>query len=194
MEEGFLTHKHVESLPCLAFNDKTNLPKISCVYFVLAELDLMYVGNTQNLRKRFINHHRAIDFEGTTIYWLELIDHMWVRRRVEQYYITALKPLQNGKKVDKHNEIIISGIAKLYLSRLANGDCESNYLSNLIIDIYKLFDKNNRLQSTKLESIKPKPIQFKYEYDVNRLEDIDLEDLKPEFDYDLALSFSEIKQ
>lgn len=192
MEEGLLTFKHIESLPCLAFIDKTNLPKISCVYFVLAELDLMYVGSTQNLRGRFFNHHRAIDFKGTTIYWLELDDSMWLRRRVEEYYITAFKPLQNGKKVDKHNKIIISGIAKLYLMRLANGDCESNYLSNLIIDSYKLFDKNNQLQSTKLESAKLKLIKFKY--DENRLEDVDLEDLKPEFDYDLALSFSEIKQ
>lgn len=70
------------ALPRVHFRDRSLLPEVSGIYFVLygaAQIRLAYVGKAENLRKRWVGHHRLpechlLDTLGLAVElaWLEL--------------------------------------------------------------------------------------------------------------------------
>jgi Arc/MetJ-type ribon-helix-helix transcriptional regulator len=64
------------SLPSISFQERQNLPSIPAIYFVVSsEEDLLYIGQTMNLQKRWEAHHRTKQLESFShvrICWLSL--------------------------------------------------------------------------------------------------------------------------
>jgi hypothetical protein len=62
------------SMPSMLVSDRSKLPQDSAIYFVWNEQQLLYIGKTVNLRRRFSQHHRLADFAlagaETRISWL----------------------------------------------------------------------------------------------------------------------------
>jgi len=74
--------------------NKRQLPTEPGVYFIFAGGNLLYVGGTKNLRERFIDHKRFVDFyqhHADGICYLPTID--W--KRLERQYQVELTPPLN---------------------------------------------------------------------------------------------------
>ncbi|WLT40670.1 GIY-YIG nuclease family protein (plasmid) [Synechocystis sp. B12] len=84
-------------LPSLPLIERKSLPPVACVYFVVGQSNkLLYIGQTQDLLKRWNNHHRLGQLLGIDpecrIAWLEVDD----RVAVESSLIEELSPELNG--------------------------------------------------------------------------------------------------
>ncbi|MEH2047521.1 GIY-YIG nuclease family protein [Nostoc sp.] len=89
------------SLPSLLMTEKNNLPEISAVYLVWSSNNLLYIGKTTNLRNRFFQHHRIVQFveagTDTRIGWFPVaVDGLTY---VEDSLIELLEPEFNGEAV-----------------------------------------------------------------------------------------------
>lgn len=91
--------------------DRARFLSVSCVYFVWFPYDpppdiLLYVGATNNLRRRWRNHQR-----WNEIGFVEEIYLTWLRCQesrlaaLEDYYIRTLKPELNGARVPSAADI-----------------------------------------------------------------------------------------
>ena len=84
-------------LPSKPLSDRANFPTCSCVYFAQAGKDIVYVGKTKNLRKRWKNHHRFAQLEKLAdirIGWMAVTDP-WMSA-IEQDWIWSYKPSLNN--------------------------------------------------------------------------------------------------
>ena len=45
------------SLPSVSISDKSLLPTYSGIYFVVSEVEVIYIGKTKNLKTRWEDHH-----------------------------------------------------------------------------------------------------------------------------------------
>lgn len=89
------------SLPSLLVTEKSKLPEISAIYFVWSSNKLLYIGKTINLRNRFIQHHRLVEFvesgTDTRIGWFaSTADDLTY---IEDSLIELLEPELNGEAV-----------------------------------------------------------------------------------------------
>jgi len=66
------------TLPSLPLNQRSQLPTDSCIYFALsAEGKVLYIGKSDNLAKRWRQHHRCQQLEamdGVRLAWLQVED------------------------------------------------------------------------------------------------------------------------
>ena len=91
----------ISYLPSVAFEYRRDLPTVPALYFVLsAQRDVMYVGQTGNLRKRWESHQRAIQMQagGYRIHWYR-IDGEQERAAVEGKAISYFRPPWNNSAV-----------------------------------------------------------------------------------------------
>lgn len=91
---------NVITWPSMSYEHHANLPDISAVYAVLCDDEVLYVGSAINLRKRWLNHHRArliAPLSNTVIVW-QITDRQLLRE-TETKYIKLLKPAWNQKYV-----------------------------------------------------------------------------------------------
>ena len=89
--------KKLQNLPSLAFRHRQFLPDVPVVYFVLDDgvPDVLYVGRTDNLEKRWKAHHRAPQMhDHYRIYWL-LVVAAHDRVVLERVFINGLNPHWN---------------------------------------------------------------------------------------------------
>lgn len=92
----------VDRLPFLPIQRKADLPKISAVYFLVSASQVIYVGKTNNLRHRFVFHHKTKQasqkYADVKIAWLQCdpkdLSH------TEKHFIIQLNPPLN---IQKHN-------------------------------------------------------------------------------------------
>ncbi len=99
-EEGRITRacrsaeealKEIAALPSIPFAHRRHLPAASGVYFVLEQGQCAYVGQSLNIRQRWMSHHKIAKLrerEGVTISWA-LVDATSLYD-VEIYYINLL--------------------------------------------------------------------------------------------------------
>jgi hypothetical protein len=76
-----------------------DLPSVAGVYWVLAGESVLYVGQSANLRQRWVSHHRMIDMrrlEADRIRWLLVSAESLVD--AERRVIDELQPVLNGRK------------------------------------------------------------------------------------------------
>lgn len=80
----------------MRFDDKSHLPNLPAVYFVLGDKQLLYIGMTIDLKQRFLGHHRMSDFLGTAEYilWANPKDNQSLQQ-AENDFIAAFQPPLN---------------------------------------------------------------------------------------------------
>jgi excinuclease UvrABC nuclease subunit len=59
----------ISTLQNVHFESKSDLPECAAVYMVCRGAAVLYVGQSNNLKQRWGNHHRLQDFQGATL-WL----------------------------------------------------------------------------------------------------------------------------
>lgn len=89
------------TLPALFYADKLRLPKTGAVYILLNRISgqVLYIGETQDLRVRWRKHHVTKRFEratlaGLEIAWIDEHDY-WPRYHLERALIKRLQPSLN---------------------------------------------------------------------------------------------------
>jgi hypothetical protein len=84
----------VDSLPFLLFAQRAELPEVSGVYIVFRGTQVLYVGQSLNIRQRWANHHRISQLSDT-----DRVAYMVVPSdcliEVENQYISLLQPSLN---------------------------------------------------------------------------------------------------
>lgn len=86
-------------LPSAPLSERKSLPDCSAVYFVAQGVQILYIGQTTNLFRRFSTHHRMSDFLD-----LDNAQILWVRTNpdlLEKYEADLIKhfnPLLNRSK------------------------------------------------------------------------------------------------
>jgi hypothetical protein len=83
------------------FSKRGTLPEYSGIYFVAEGNQIVYIGQSVNIKRRFILHHRAMDFADLNdprVYWksCEVKD----LQIIEKGYIAKFNPLLNKVKSD----------------------------------------------------------------------------------------------
>ena len=86
-------------LPCVPFKERHSLPRVSGLYFALADDgEVLYVGATQNLYQRWVSHHQdqALQKLGclSIAYYVCEISAL---ADTEQAMISQFQPRLNGK-------------------------------------------------------------------------------------------------
>jgi len=88
---------YLPDLPSLPLNDRQKLPSIACIYFVLENDWLVYIGRSRDLRFRWRQHHRYHDFqdlENVKIAWLEISEPSLLHE-IEMALIAWFEPYLN---------------------------------------------------------------------------------------------------
>lgn len=84
-------------LPFVKLCDRSDLPEIRACYFVLQNEEVLYIGRTINLRKRWIGHHLLRNYtlpSSIKIAWLAAKPN-WSLEKMEKDLIIAFKPKIN---------------------------------------------------------------------------------------------------
>jgi hypothetical protein len=86
----------LSELPSLPLRERKSLPVYPAIYFLLDGEKVLYIGKTQNLRRRWSAHFREKQApENSRIAWLEL-EEVALLGRVEKIFIKYFNPSLNG--------------------------------------------------------------------------------------------------
>lgn len=91
----------VGHFPSMAFEDRRELPITPALYFVVdGKRDIVYIGQTANLRERWKSHHRAIQMDRGSyrIHWRVVPDEA-LRKQYEARCIEQFRPAWNRSEV-----------------------------------------------------------------------------------------------
>jgi DNA-binding transcriptional regulator YiaG len=89
----------ISSLPSVLIPYRDSLPEVGGIYFVLEKSEVMYIGKSQNLRKRWHGHECCAELDRpkkARVAWLEVPSEE-DRTRLEQSLIARLNPRLNIK-------------------------------------------------------------------------------------------------
>lgn len=82
------------------FSKKGTLPECPGIYFVAEDGRVVYIGQSINVKRRFIQHHRAMDFaelDDPKVYWKSCeVEEL---QKTEQDYIDKFNPRLNINRV-----------------------------------------------------------------------------------------------
>ena len=108
----------ISTLPSLAFEYRQDLPPIPALYFALnSQREIVYIGETENLRTRWKSHHRARQMSagGYRIHWMEMADADQ-RQSSERRAIAYFRPQWNHTEIPvadmKRVEAYINDVAR----------------------------------------------------------------------------------
>lgn len=99
-----------EGLPSIPFRLRCKLPEITCVYAVYSGLDVYYVGQTVNLKRRWEGHHtseklsvvqNSADQQDVRIGWIELDRQLLTL--IEKALIGLLLPILNISQNERYS-------------------------------------------------------------------------------------------
>lgn len=106
------------TFPSLKLSEKEKLPECSGIYFAIANNQILYIGQSRNIKNRWQNHHRLPQLEKINkrcevkLFWLECNQNQL--NEIEKQYINYYYPgLNNTKKPDRQ---IIPSFQTLNLS------------------------------------------------------------------------------
>jgi len=84
------------NLPCWEIKNKKSLPQLSGIYFVInRKNELLYIGKTENLKKRFSNHHRIEQFKDHKVFLFTTKE-----LELESMFLDSLEPELNFSEYD----------------------------------------------------------------------------------------------
>jgi putative transcriptional regulator len=91
----------ITGMPSMSVADRKIFPEEGVVYIVWGEKKLLYIGQTKNLRRRFLHHHRLIEFlnSDANVSWFS--EEECNRLEVESSLIDLLDPELNNSEVLK---------------------------------------------------------------------------------------------
>lgn len=125
----FTELKEIKKLPSVSFKERKKLPSVMGVYFVLDGENLLYIGCSKNIRRRWANGHHRLEWinkysNQPSIYWLDdssLEFLKWIEREL----IKKLNPRFNNyrvsmKALEKGIEDISEDKLKLYKAFLGS--------------------------------------------------------------------------
>ncbi len=87
------------ALPSLPLGERSQLPNLPAIYFVLNGESVLYIGRTVNLSQRWVSHHRYEEISQlklAKIAWLECSDPALLNE-IEQALISYFLPPLNGR-------------------------------------------------------------------------------------------------
>lgn len=92
-----------DSLPSVSLSCRSSLPEVPCIYFVMISQGIIqYIGRTNNLRRRWQQHHRLGQLEKyqqVKIAWL-LVNDGSLLPEIEKALIKRFKPYLNQSVVE----------------------------------------------------------------------------------------------
>ncbi len=96
----------LNEMPNISVQDRAKLPESGAIYLVWSANELLYIGQSKNLRQRFVSHHRMNKFRETDsrMSWIDFDGSD--RAIVEENLIEALKPILNGTHSPAHEGIV----------------------------------------------------------------------------------------
>ncbi|BAZ19085.1 XRE family transcriptional regulator (plasmid) [Calothrix sp. NIES-4071] len=109
-----VTDINISNLPTIPISERHNLPDCPAIYFVMQGDTILYIGQTRNLRKRWLAHQIWQHLYGISgeflIAWLECGDNKLLSG-IEKALILHFKPQLNKRRiVDKMTELPSGGI------------------------------------------------------------------------------------
>lgn len=110
------------SFPSKPFAHRKKLSRCSCLYFVLAQEEVLYIGKTNDLRNRWGAHQRIVDLldiEDAKIFWLEINDPV-VLSDLETQFIRKFKPKFNRAAINKSKPDVESEVLNMNQKSLEN--------------------------------------------------------------------------
>ena len=93
-----LTAINPADLPSLPLDERAALPGTPAIYFVLAGDTVLYIGQSVNMRQRWLAHHRFAQLDergGCRIAWMEVSD-TGLLDELERACIAHFSPLLNN--------------------------------------------------------------------------------------------------
>lgn len=90
--------ENILNLNKVRYQDKHLLPQAACIYFVVAQTSILYIGKAENLNKRWIAHHKHLAISvisDVCIYYLQVAPSNL--SDYEGQLIRKFKPLLNEK-------------------------------------------------------------------------------------------------
>lgn len=94
----------VHNLPSLPLVNLSQLPKCSCIYFVMHNSCIIYIGQTINLADRWTGHHKLSELtklNDAVIAWLECSDQsllVEIESAMIQHFQPELNKQGQGKR------------------------------------------------------------------------------------------------
>jgi len=158
------------NLPFVQLENRQGLPKISGIYFVLEQDAILYIGRTNNLKTRWISHHRIYELDNRQskaikIAWLKL-NNIQLLPEMESILIQKFNPLLNFAPVktnNKNDRFYVSGIGDYFMDALViesalRGLSRTAMAGELIAEA---LDDNEPVRNTMIEYLaKKKKIDF----------------------------------
>ncbi len=86
------------ALPSLPLDERAALPDTPAIYFVLAGDTVLYIGQSVNVRQRWVAHHRLAQLNehgGCRIAWMT-VDAAGLLGELERACIAHFEPVLNG--------------------------------------------------------------------------------------------------
>ena len=105
-----LLNRILAEFPILSLESKGCLPPCVAAYLVIANNVVFYVGQTTNLHRRWLNHHRFKEFqklENVQICWLE-VDDPSLLRQLEKSLIQFFDPEMHWKNLGETKRLTIN--------------------------------------------------------------------------------------
>ena len=99
-----MNHYNIDplKLPSLPLAERSQLPRQPCVYFVLTDESVLYIGRTVNLRDRWLGHHRWEQLkelnESVRVAWFKCSEHHLLNE-IETALINHFEPPLNGSEL-----------------------------------------------------------------------------------------------
>ena len=98
---------NLSELPSVELLEKEKLPTTAGIYFVVdSNNQIWYIGQAQNLKNRWINHHRYDQLEkinkknSIKLKWYKCENNKDILNRLENYFIDTYYPILNQTKVE----------------------------------------------------------------------------------------------
>lgn len=94
-------------LPSLPLSWRKGFPSCSAIYFAILDKEILYIGRTVNLVRRWVSHHREAELEikgEVRIAWIEVSDPLLLPP-IEDALIKYFKPLLNKRGVKIHKAL-----------------------------------------------------------------------------------------
>lgn len=99
-------------LPSVTLDTRTMLPKQPGIYFVIEDEQILYIGRSENIYLRWLQHHKYLELKennsGSRIAWL-ICSEIFLLNDIERALIHKFKPILNKviPSISKINKNII---------------------------------------------------------------------------------------
>lgn len=139
-----ITQSDPFTLPSVPIEELNNLPETSGIYFVLAEGQVLYIGQSTGIRQRWQAHHKTQElgsYSQVRIAWLEA--EYGELTEIEKAYIEQFKPSLNFMSVPRKRTQKTIYLPPALAKRLNFASVEEEReISEIVTDALEAYFKN----------------------------------------------------